>query len=526
MKRLLCLTAALAVLANGCAFEGADPQGEESHEAADVDAHASGLSSGPQVRYDDLPDVGDYVIDGRHWDHTNLTYFFQSGTDDIAGNGERGAVRDALAIWSNFTPLTFTEVASASLADIVIVWGAGDHGDPYPFDGSDGVLAHAFYPPPNGGTLAGDAHFDDAETWTLDVRSSSSHPIDLVTVAAHEIGHALGLGHSTDSAALMYPYYTGSHRHLDLDDVDGIQAIYGTGTTCKGQTIAGNTSWQQYQSNSLYLDVDTSACGFSATPLYFTTLGGNSHHWWTNGANSIYQPTATGFRVYIYDNHGSITPQIANGRQWHIQWKATPDNVRATGLCTGRTTPGVTGWQQYSASSLYLDVNTSSCGLSATPLYFTTLGGSSHHWWTNGANSIYQPTATGFRVYVYDNHGSITPQVANERQWHINWSAVPGSAQTLASCVGRTTPGGTSWQQYQSNSLYLDVNTSACGLSSAPSYFTSLGGASHHWWTNGGTSIYQPTATGFRVYVYDNHGSITPQIANERQWHLNWNALR
>jgi len=178
------------------------------------------------VRYDDLPDLAEFVIDGRKWDHTNLTYFFQNGTLDIEGNDERQAIRDALALWAGVTPLTFTEVSSAASADIVILWAVGNHGDGSSFDGTNGILAHAFYPPPNGGSIAGDAHFDDAETWTLNFKSDSSQPIDLVTVAAHEIGHSLGLGHSQVSTALMAPFYTGSHRFLDQDDVNGIQFLY------------------------------------------------------------------------------------------------------------------------------------------------------------------------------------------------------------------------------------------------------------------------------------------------------------
>jgi hypothetical protein len=48
-------------------------------------------------------------------------------------------------------------------------------------------------------------------------------------IAAHEFGHALGLGHSTVPAATMYPstsYCNASNRVLDADDVAGILSLY------------------------------------------------------------------------------------------------------------------------------------------------------------------------------------------------------------------------------------------------------------------------------------------------------------
>jgi hypothetical protein len=168
----------------------------------------------------------DYVLQGNSWDHRILTYFFSNGTEDISGNDEQVAVRTAFSLWQDQTDLRFLEVCNSANADIIILWATGDHGDDHPFDGVNGILAHAFFPPPNGPN-AGDIHFDDAETWTTDTRANGDQPIDLVTIAAHEIGHSLRLNHSTVPNALMYAYYTASHRYLDQDDINGIRTIYG-----------------------------------------------------------------------------------------------------------------------------------------------------------------------------------------------------------------------------------------------------------------------------------------------------------
>ncbi|MCY1014192.1 S8 family peptidase [Pyxidicoccus sp. MSG2] len=289
-------------------------------------------------------------------------------------------------------------------------------------------------------------------------------------------------------------------------------------SVCKGSTPQGATNWQVYSPDDLYLDVNTAGCGFTSTPLYFTSLGGASSHWTSSGATAIYTPTATGFRVYV--RSPGITPAQANAWGWYLNWQATPNNLHQPSLCTGQTAQGATNWQVYTADDVYLDVNTAACGFASTPLYFTSLGGTSSHWVALGATAIYIPTATGFRVYV--RSPGITPALANQLGWHLNWQATPNNLNQPSLCTGQTTQGATNWQVYSPNDVFLDVNTAGCGFASTPQYVTSLGGTSSHWVASGATAIYTPTATGFRVYVQQS--GITPALANQLGWHLNWSA--
>jgi hypothetical protein len=85
------------------------------------------------------------------------------------------------------------------------------------------VLAYAYLPAPyNGGTNAGDIFFNTAQSWQV-----NGTTYDLETVIIHELGHALGLGHSTVSSAdAMWPDYTASKHAVTSDDTAGIRVIY------------------------------------------------------------------------------------------------------------------------------------------------------------------------------------------------------------------------------------------------------------------------------------------------------------
>ncbi|XP_008520987.2 stromelysin-1 [Equus przewalskii] len=171
-----------------------------------------------------VPDVGHFTtFPGMpKWSKTHLTYRIVNYTQDLPRDAVDSDVEKALKIWEEVTPLTFSRVYEGE-ADIMITFAVREHGDFFPFDGPGKVLAHAYPPGPG---MNGDAHFDDDEHWTKDASG-----INFLLVAAHELGHSLGLYHSTNTEALMYPLYNtlkGPARvRLSQDDVTGIQSLYG-----------------------------------------------------------------------------------------------------------------------------------------------------------------------------------------------------------------------------------------------------------------------------------------------------------
>ena len=116
-------------------------------------------------------DAHGFVASGGRWATTNLTYAFSEFSPDLNPGLCRQAIHQAFSTWAGWTRLTFREGPVAT-AQIIIRFVTGDHGDGFPFDGGSGVLAHAFFPgtPPAAPTpIQGDTHFDEAETWTINV---------------------------------------------------------------------------------------------------------------------------------------------------------------------------------------------------------------------------------------------------------------------------------------------------------------------------------------------------------------------
>lgn len=149
-----------------------------------------------------IPSIGE-GWDGPGLGSASLFYAFKTTSAKLPGDSAESEIARAFAEWNKIVKVSFTHGTNTNAAKtIAVLFGTGEHGDGYPFDGPGGILAHTFYPAPsNPEPIAGDMHFDDAENWRVGA------DLDLFSVALHETGHALGLGHSDDPNDVMYPYY-------------------------------------------------------------------------------------------------------------------------------------------------------------------------------------------------------------------------------------------------------------------------------------------------------------------------------
>ena len=117
-----------------------------------------------------------------------------------------------------------------AVTDIVIA--CNDHPSNF---GGPGVIAVTVPNKFSGKKIAGAVILINEASSTFGNLSRS----DQISVIAHEIGHAIGLGHSEDKAALMYYRTVNMRQKLGQDDIDGVSYLYPNGPDLFGLVEGG-----------------------------------------------------------------------------------------------------------------------------------------------------------------------------------------------------------------------------------------------------------------------------------------------
>jgi hypothetical protein len=179
-----------------------------------------------------------YAVEGPVWASPTITWSFATSnfasdaaigtfTNQITQSADEAVVEQALSDWAAVTGLTFEQVADSATTDIRIGWGS--------FSGSEiGETDYGY----SGKYFSADTlvRLEDPALDSLSLVGGtlmySGSETSLLQLALHEIGHALGLAHTSDSHAIMYPVSTQNNRVLDASDIAGIQALYAGDLAC------------------------------------------------------------------------------------------------------------------------------------------------------------------------------------------------------------------------------------------------------------------------------------------------------
>jgi predicted Zn-dependent protease len=171
-----------------------------------------------------------YVLSGKSWPNSEAS-IYSTGSSD--GNFNDAFVQ-AMNSWNNLSNFTFHNLNG--YADPCANPFISDRGTGWEFRYDDcgaafgsGTLAVNYSWTIGNEIIQAGTVFNANQPW--DVHNGPSHIYyDFRRVAAHELGHALGLRHETIQTALMNPFYSGNIQTPQTDDITGLRAIYENST--------------------------------------------------------------------------------------------------------------------------------------------------------------------------------------------------------------------------------------------------------------------------------------------------------
>jgi hypothetical protein len=183
-----------------------------------------------------------YVLSGHRWASNQVPFFVNPVNLDVSDDAAIAALQVAASNWR-----------AQSTADINVYYAGRTTGTSVVNNGKNEIF---FRNEANGGTAAvtywwygGDGKLLDSDMMFYDAgfkfftgQSGCSGGIYIEDLASHEFGHFIGIQHSADASATMYPtvsVWCGQDwRYLSQDDITAVQLAYPASTATSGAPAA------------------------------------------------------------------------------------------------------------------------------------------------------------------------------------------------------------------------------------------------------------------------------------------------
>jgi matrix metalloproteinase-20 (enamelysin) len=169
-----------------------------------------------------------YVASGPTWRHQPVAYYVNPTNLDLPQSAADAAVRAGANTWAQQSNASFS-FAYAGTSALTAHTFDGVNLVMFRNASSGSAIATTYWWSNSSGIVDADIVFWDGAFRFFSGTSGCSGGFYIEDIAAHEFGHALGLGHSTALSATMYPSTSAcnaNNRTLDADDIAGVQALY------------------------------------------------------------------------------------------------------------------------------------------------------------------------------------------------------------------------------------------------------------------------------------------------------------
>jgi hypothetical protein len=169
-----------------------------------------------------------YVLNGPKWLQVPVPYVVNPTNLDLPDAAIDPAVAAGADVWRLQTTASFSFTYAGRSTQTTNTFD-GANVVMFRNASSGSAIATTYWWSSGSGIVDADIVFWDGGFRFYAGSTGCSGGFYIEDIAAHEFGHALGLGHSSSTAATMYPSVSScnmSNRTLDADDIAAVTALY------------------------------------------------------------------------------------------------------------------------------------------------------------------------------------------------------------------------------------------------------------------------------------------------------------